>query len=357
MANSSIFDEWYANEEISSSALFYLKNKKFEEKKVLYDEDLYKISIAISTYKRSNLLLRLVDSIISQTYDQSKIEIVIVDDCSNDDTSVIVSKYIRDHSEYSITFLENEKNLGVGESKKKAYIKCTGDIIIFADDDDYFIDNSYFLSLNDMYKSHENCLMTVAGTIVNFEKENSYELQKLNFCDPISNKEYLNGFVRNYTKPNSMFTMSLRANKMISVSLEELIYFNDTPLYLYGLLADGMVYPMNKAVGIYYVNGKNMTGNARLDYILGNLEAKDDIYRRAIKSDLISQPLKWYRYNIGMTASYYLKFNRDPKAEDKLVWTWLKEHYSLLYYYHYIFNVIVYRRKHSLPVKMKYIKL
>lgn len=357
MQNTDLFNDWFSKDEISSSALYYLENGDYElQKDSVFDNQL-KISIAISTYKRSNLLVRLLDSIISQSYDKTKVEIVIVDDYSNDTTSEIIHDYMKSHPDSFIDFSINEHNMGVGQSKKNAYLKCSGDIVIFADDDDYFIDNQYFSLINNIYLNNPDCSMTVAGTITHFEKDDIFELQRINFDSPISNVEYINGFVFTYTKPNSMFTMSLRASCMKKVSFEELSYFNDTPLYLFGLLAEGMVYPINKAVGIYYVNGKNMTGNARLDYILGNLDAKHDIYNRAIQLGIINNPKEWYYNNIGMTASYYLKFNVDVKSDDVQVWEWVKGHYSRFDYLRYVLSVITYRLRRKLPVKLKYIKL
>lgn len=357
MDNKEKFDLWYKQNEISESAYFYLNNGFYELKyNALFDSN-YRISIAISTFKRSSLLVRLLDSIIAQEYDKEKIEIVIVDDCSNDETATVVNNYISSHQEVKIKFFINECNVGVGQSKKHAYLECSGDIIIFADDDDYFIDTSYFSLLNDTYLTNCDCTMTVAGTIVNYEKENVFELQKINFDLPITNKDYINGFVATYTKPNSMFTMSLKANSMRDISYDELLYFNDTPIYLFGLLAEGKVFPLNRAVGIYFVNGKNMTGNARLDYILGNLDAKHDIYCRAVSKGLLIAPHKWYYTNIGMTASYYLKGNQNVKSDDLQVWQWLKEHFTRLSYFRYVLSVIVYRLRRNLPVKLSFIKI
>ncbi len=122
-----------------------------------------KISVLISTYRRSAYLIRLLDSIKNQNY--TNCEIIIVDDASNDDTSKRVKKYRAENPELQIIYLVNEQNLGVSESKKRAYMKASGDIIIFVDDDDYYIESSYFSMLAQLYEKHSDCTMTIASTI------------------------------------------------------------------------------------------------------------------------------------------------------------------------------------------------
>ena len=311
-----------------------------------------KISVAVSTYRRSDLLIRLLDSINVQNYDNC--EIIIVDDASGDDTPSKVNKYKENHPEMNIRFYVNEQNLGVGESKKRAYKECNGDIIIFSDDDDYYIDPSYFFQLNDIYKKNADCIMTITSGIIHYEKENKYVPQEFNVVFPITNKAYFNGFVFQYSKP-PIIAISMKAASLEDNSLDQLLYFNDTPIYLFKLLTDGMVYPLKYPVGIYCLHGKNMMGNARPEFILCNLEAKDDIFRRAMKKNMVTHPRKWYYYNIGMTANYYLKGNKKVSPDDRLVWKWVKDHFRIDDYYRFMFSVIISRIKNKLPINIKYL--
>ena len=179
-------------------------------------------------------------------------------------------------------------------SKKRGYLKCNGDIIIFSDDDDYYIDDYYFCKINDIYNNNPDCTITIASTLFHYEVNNSYSIKKINYNKPIDNKEFMRGFGYKYIKPGSMFTLSINAKKMKAINYEDLICFNDMSLYLYGLLADGKVYPIVEAVGVYYVQKHSMSSGVSSKYLLDNLNAKIDIGRKALEKNYFDG--SFYKY-------------------------------------------------------------
>lgn len=88
------------------------------------------ISVAMATYNGAKYIKEQLDSIAQQTY--SKIEIVIVDDCSNDGTQEIIQSY----PDERIIFIENDKNSGCTAAFQKAIENCKGDYIALCDQDD-----------------------------------------------------------------------------------------------------------------------------------------------------------------------------------------------------------------------------
>lgn len=295
-----------------------------------------KISVLISTYKRSAYLIRLLDSIKKQNY--RNCEIIIVDDASNDDTEEVIKRYYTENPDLEIICLMNENNLGISESKKRAYLKATGDILIFADDDDYYIEPQYFSVLSQLYEKHPDCVMTIASTIRHVEKEEKYENLELNMPEMLSTREYLNGFMGKYKKPSSTFAMSLRSDALREIQYERLLCFNDTSLYLFGLLGKGNVYTIKQAVGIYNIHTSNMTGNTKPGFIITNLESKEDIFNRANETGLLDNPKDWYYRNMSITAGYHLVSSR--RKDDKIIWKWMKEHLDRRDYYRFVVRIM-----------------
>ena len=305
-----------------------------------------KISVLISTYRRSAYLIRMLDSIKMQRY--KNCEIIIVDDASGDDTGETVKQYRAVNPELEIKYSVNKKNLGISESKKRGYEKATGDIIIFADDDDYYIEPEYFNILNQIYNKHPDCTMTIAATIKHNKRERKDEFLGLNTPETLSTREYLNGFMGRYNKP-TVFAMSLRRT---GFHYEELLCYNDTSLFLTGLLGKGNVYTIDRTVGVYYFHEGNMTGNTTAEFIVDNLESKEDIYKRAMAEGLLDNPKEWHYRSIAVTAGYHLAGSRNK--EDKIVWKWLKEHLNRKDYYRFAGRMMKAKVRRCLHIASRY---
>ena len=68
------------------------------------------ISVVIPSFNYENLISQSIESVLAQTYNNW--ELIIVDDCSTDDTEDIVNA-IKDNR---IKFLKNSTNSGIIES-------------------------------------------------------------------------------------------------------------------------------------------------------------------------------------------------------------------------------------------------
>ncbi len=101
-----------------------------------------KISIAMTTYNGVKYLREQLDSLYCQTLLAD--EIVVVDDCSTDDTVKILEEY---HRTKELKYYVNERNIGVNKNFEKALTLCQGDYIALCDQDDVWfpskIEKSY----------------------------------------------------------------------------------------------------------------------------------------------------------------------------------------------------------------------
>lgn len=91
------------------------------------------ISVIIPTYNRAAMLPCAVQSVISQQVNH--IEIIIVDDCSTDNTKEAVCAF----ADPRIHYIRCEKNGGAGAARNVGIKEAKGDFIAFLDsDDEYF---------------------------------------------------------------------------------------------------------------------------------------------------------------------------------------------------------------------------
>ncbi|RZL46618.1 MAG: glycosyltransferase [Pedobacter sp.] len=90
------------------------------------------VSVAMCTYNGELYIKEQIHSILTQDY--PKIELVIVDDCSSDETIEVIESYQKEFS--NITLIRNDRNKGVNISFDIAIRSCKGLLIAIADQDD-----------------------------------------------------------------------------------------------------------------------------------------------------------------------------------------------------------------------------
>lgn len=90
------------------------------------------VSIALCTYNGAEFLAAQLDTLVSQTY--QNIEIVVVDDCSTDNTPAILKDYAARYQQFKV--YQNERNLGFTGNFERAVTLCTGEFIALCDQDD-----------------------------------------------------------------------------------------------------------------------------------------------------------------------------------------------------------------------------
>jgi glycosyltransferase involved in cell wall biosynthesis len=92
-----------------------------------------KISVIIPSYNRGHLILRALKSVSDQTY--TNLEIIVVDDGSNDNTVHVVSKY----DDPRVTYIKHDNNMGLPSARNTGIMASSGEIIAFLDTDDLWL--------------------------------------------------------------------------------------------------------------------------------------------------------------------------------------------------------------------------
>jgi glycosyltransferase involved in cell wall biosynthesis len=93
------------------------------------------ISVVIPTYNRSELLRKSLGSVLSQTY--SDLEVIVVDDGSEEDIESVVKSFDDDR----LVYIEHDVNKGGSVARNTGIEHATGDCIAFLDSDDQWIES------------------------------------------------------------------------------------------------------------------------------------------------------------------------------------------------------------------------
>ncbi len=92
------------------------------------------VSIIMPSYNTASFIAESIQSVLAQSY---KVwELIIVDDCSPDNTDQVVKPYLSDER---IKYLKNEKNSGAAVSRNRALREAKGKWIAFLDSDDLWM--------------------------------------------------------------------------------------------------------------------------------------------------------------------------------------------------------------------------
>lgn len=217
-------------------------------------------SLVITTYNRSHLLKRAIRSAIGQTL--TDIEIIIIDDCSSDDTGVVVESFMQQDSR--VIYYKNEQNIGLGMSRNKAINFAKGDFIAFCDDDDWISEN-YLQSMYDSCIKYNADIAKSAMIAVHNDRAEILDLSKksLGIYETLEERMNLLWF-------GSINTLYKRDFLLVNdIKFSDFYYEDYVVAYKVHFLANKIVYFSDNAFYYYDLRGKNsMTRNSSYDYTM-----------------------------------------------------------------------------------------
>lgn len=113
----------------------------------MYDDIMNKmplVSVAIASYNSSKTIVATLDSVYNQSY--SQIELIISDDCSQDNTIDVCRNWLKSHSErfVSTELLIADKNGGICVNGNKSRRHCNGEWQMGLAADDILLPNCIF---------------------------------------------------------------------------------------------------------------------------------------------------------------------------------------------------------------------
>ncbi len=125
----------------------------------LYDNKT--VSVIIPVYNVSKYITYTIESILKQSY--KDVEILLIDDCSTDNSAEIIEKYTSVHS--NVKYLKLEKNQGAAVARNKALSIAKGRYVAFLDGDDVWCEGKLEKQLAFMNEKEASISCTAMDTI------------------------------------------------------------------------------------------------------------------------------------------------------------------------------------------------
>ncbi len=146
------------------------------------------ITIIIPCYNTEKYIEKCLVSILKQNLD--KFEIILVDDCSKDDTVKIIKKYTKKYN--NIRLIENTENHGAGYNRNLAVKEAKYGLISFIDSDDYIEDNFYqelYMAIN-----KEKADVAICDIFIKYDKSftNQVDVRAVECSGKVTKENILN---------------------------------------------------------------------------------------------------------------------------------------------------------------------
>jgi len=211
-------------------------------------------SIIIPVYNCENTILLTLKSVLNQTI--KDYEVIIINDCSTDNTLVKIDEFKNKFSD--ITIISNIKNIGVAESRNKGFQISKGVYIALIDGDDLWLPEK--LEKQKYLIKNTNC--DICCTSYSFIDENSKDIKKVYIVPKTINYSML--LKQNYI---GCSTVVVKRNLLSNKSMDNSFQHEDYALWLKlarnGAKIVGIIEPLMKYRIIHSSRSYNKTNAAK----------------------------------------------------------------------------------------------
>lgn len=228
------------------------------------------LTIGVLFYNQEIFVNRCLNSIIDSGIDLNHIEIVIVDDCSIDNTEKSIKEFIKSHQNIVIKYIRNSINSGILVSRKVCIENATKDFFIFVDGDDTFITDALHNFLNsrtliELTKKYDILdwdLMAIEKP-VNFEPINpGFIIDEINITPEKYSEIYTRNRIELTKFVSHIIGKIIRTSllKKVIVSIPDLYinFFEDYLLVLLMINEHPSIYANTNFYKFYLYNNSNM---------------------------------------------------------------------------------------------------
>lgn len=228
-----------------------------------------KVSIIMTVFNKQKHLNLAIKSILNQSY--SNIELIIVEDCSTDNSKKIIKKY---ENKSNVKIIYNDENIGCYASRNKALNIASGEIIGFQDADDYSLKKRIKKQIKYMLKY--NLLMCGCNIVrSNFDKLLEDEKRMLIELKKDNLKEYFGyATLLMYKKVFKKYGNFIERRKGMDMEFGERILFYESGIFFDN--KDSWSFFNNKSNNIYMKINKLLYICPKMDKHNITTSIKDD---------------------------------------------------------------------------------
>jgi len=201
------------------------------------------VSVILPTYNRAHILSRAIESVLRQSY--QNIELIIIDDCSNDNTNEIVNSYL--NKDKRLFYIRNERNAGAAYSRNVGIEYSRGIFLMFLDSDCEYLPEKIEKAIALMYALEPS--PDVIYSNMWREQKDAETVLSSNIKDKLLTPEDIFNCKYHFLNPTAWFCRSGIIKKL--GGFDKNIYsYDDIDLLIRVILSGGRIYFFNRPLSI-----------------------------------------------------------------------------------------------------------
>jgi glycosyltransferase involved in cell wall biosynthesis len=215
------------------------------------------VSVIIPTYNYSNYITEAIDSILIQTYPKEKIEIIVVDDGSTDNTYDVLKALINN----KIIQYYYQDNKGKANATYNAIKRCSGKYIFNLDADDYFLKDKITEYVK-VFEKDDTIVHVGTAAKVLYQHNNVFVTEKLP-KDILGKPLYGNWLLQRFYSSNMFFgggtTYAARASVLKTIQITDAVDMYIDEFLLLAILPLGKSFFLEEPLSIWRMHKDNFS--------------------------------------------------------------------------------------------------
>lgn len=221
-----------------------------------------KISVVMTTYNGGKYIEQQLKSVLNQTVPPD--EIIISDDCSEDNTITVIKDVIGNRSK-TVHIIKNKENAGYIKNFRNVILKAAGDYIFLCDQDDVWAPDKIEKTIS-VIKEKQAWLACTGFKLIDSHGNDINDLHQYK-SDPISGYENWSGVIKNIPlkrlvwgnfSPGCTYCFTKEVQRIYQ-AIENTEISHDFQLLLIAANAGKAVY-IDKPLSCYRIHSANTIG-------------------------------------------------------------------------------------------------
>jgi glycosyltransferase involved in cell wall biosynthesis len=217
------------------------------------------VSIIIPTYNYAHYIKDAINSILAQDYPKERIEIIVVDDGSLDNTKEVLKPF----TENELVRYFYQHNKGKANATRNAVQNSQGKYIFNLDADDYFLQGKISETVK-LFETNDDIVHVATAAKVLYQKTQEWEVEPIpeDICGkPYNGIELLERFYNSNILFGGGSTYAARSSVLKSINIPDAVDMYIDEFLILSVLPFGKSFFIKEPLSVWRVHTSNYSGN------------------------------------------------------------------------------------------------